>query len=161
LEKLLTSKESEFSKERSGYIGKINELNDKILDLNILSNTCNAEKTALTIRLEENKSFIERLSAMQHKEEVEEVPGLADRGIAMIDGFLGDGAGSQLVNGLAEGVGNGVGKLVDLGISLASKKLNLNQTQVSQTQQIQAPPIPAIKEPTAENEQLQKILEGQ
>jgi hypothetical protein len=110
-----------FDKERKGYLDKVDALNNEIVNLNIRINTLSAEKTALEIRYEESQKVMQMFNSKE-QETVEEPQGLADKGVAMIDTMLGDGASMQIVSGLANGAGAAIPKLLDIGIAWAQQK---------------------------------------
>ena len=128
-----------FDKERKDFLKKIDELNTQIVNLNIEKNTLTAEKTALEIRYEESQKVMQMLGNKEQEPEPEEPQGLADKAVAVVDTMLGDGASQQLVAGLMGGLGEGISKLIDVGIAFAQSKGVLPNTQ-PQAEPVQPPP---------------------
>lgn len=136
-QKCLQDERKQFDIERVNFGKKIDELNDKILNLNIEKNSLEAENTALKIKYEEASKFADRMQNILKESEVkeEEVPqGLADKTVAMLDGVLGDGASQQIVMGLAQGVGSGISKLIDFGVDYFKQKNSPHSVQQIQPQ---------------------------
>ena len=145
-QKCLQEERKQFVDERNIYTLKQQELNDRILDLNLHINNLKSENESLRIKYEEASKFADRLSQMVQKEEVpptasSEPVGLADKSVAMLDGMLGDGASQQIVAGLAAGVGNGFGKLIDLGVDFIREKGLIKSPRQTQEQADQIDPV--------------------
>ncbi|MDR0927213.1 MAG: hypothetical protein LBO69_05545 [Ignavibacteria bacterium] len=160
----------EFANERNTFLLKINELNDKIVDLNIEINTLKADKNGLEARLEEKERFIEKLLQMQAelknelKEELQnrsndndvsdEPMGLADKVGAMMNGIdakMGDGASLSIATHLLGELGKGLNKLVDFGVDWARTKVAVPQVSVPPPI-TQAPQAPVTSEPQEQPE---------
>ena len=157
-QKCLQDERKEFANERNIYSVKINEQNDRILELNLLINTLKAENEALKIKYEEATKFADRLERMGMKEDEEEEPqGLADKGIAMLDGMLGDGASQQIVTGLANGIGQGLGKLLDLGVDILREKGFGKKPTEAPPQQVVQPVVNPLMMPMDEMQQAKNI----
>jgi len=126
-QKCLSEERKDFGNERNIYVSKLEVQKDEILKLNLEINNLKSENESLKIKYEEANKFADRIVEMNKKEDEAPAPeGLADKGIAMLDGMLGDGASQQIVSGIASGIGNSIGKLMDLGVDyirdLAQKK---------------------------------------
>ena len=131
--KQFSEERKQFGEERNIYIQKIDIVNDEVVKLNIKINELQSANEGLNIKYDESKKFIERLTDLHDKfvepppPPIPEPQGLADKGIAMIDGMLGDGSSQQIVGGIATGIGNGIGKLIDLGVDyIKDKKILVN-----------------------------------
>ena len=143
-QKCLADERKQFADERSIYTIKQQEQNDKILELNLQINRLKSENVGLQIKYEEVNKYADRMSQMV--KEIGEQPkqesppeGLADKGIAMIDGMLGDGASQQLVMGLASGLGSGIGKLIDFGVDYIKENRRTKVQSEPARQNIEAP----------------------
>ena len=121
-QKCLQDERKEFNTERNIYVSKLEQQKDDILKLTLEINKLQSENDGLKIKYEESNKFADRIVEMSKKDEVSEPEGLADKGIAMIDGMLGDGASQQIIGGIASGLGNGIGKLIDLGVDYIREK---------------------------------------
>jgi len=142
-QKCLVEERKEFGNERSIYVSKLDFQKDEILKLNLEINRLRAENDALQIKYDESNKFAERIVELSKKEEEPVPSGLADKGIAMIDGMLGDGASQQIIGGIASGLGNSIGKLIDLGVDYVRMKGFVKPTQqtLEQPNMIQEPQV--------------------
>jgi hypothetical protein len=150
--KCLDDERKFFSATQIDFTKKIEEYNDRILELNILINTLKAENDALRIKYEETQKFADRLERMtqkeREKEAVQDAPqGLGDKAVGMFDGMLGDGASQQLLMSLASGLGSGADKLIGLGVDLIRDKV-LAKPSKQQVFQAQISPQMEETEPT-------------
>jgi hypothetical protein len=142
-----------FDKERKEFIKKIDELNNRIVDLNITINTLEADKRGLEIRCEEKERLLNELLKRPQEAPQEEPQGLADRGVAMLDSMLGDGASQLVLSGLATGIGNGVSKLIEAGIDYARYKGVLPKQEQAQ------PVVPVMPVVPSQAQTLQPTFE--
>ena len=142
LEKLIDGKEQEFSKERQERQLKIDELNEKIVELNIEKNTLRAEIQVLSARLEENTKYLERLIPDGEEEDVEpKRGGLADK-IAGMDAVLGDGGTMVLLGKLAEGAGTGIGKLIEFCVDKFSDNKEPDKKESENKEEVKLEELP-------------------
>jgi cell wall assembly regulator SMI1 len=170
-QKCLQEERKQFNDERTIYTSKQQELNDKILELNLRINTLEAENQLWKMKYEEAQKYMEHLSQLAKPEEEEVAPqGLADRAVGMLDGMLGDGASQQIVMSLATGLGSGLGKLIDFGIDYARQKGVVKPTPQPQVvyqqppmampqMEQQMPPVQPVMMPNAQQlQQMQQCM---
>ena len=138
-QKCLQDERKQFADERNILTEKLQEKNDEILSLNLQINTLKSENEGLKIKYEEANKYADRIASMTQKEE-EAPQGLADKGIAMLDGMLGDGAGIRILEsiamGLSSGIGKGVDKLIGLGVDYAREKGVVKTPQIPEQVEI-------------------------
>lgn len=149
-QKCLQDERRDFNNERNLYSLKISEQNDKILELNLQINSLKADNESLRIKYDESSKYADRLERLSEKEVVSD-GGLADKGVAMLDGMLGDGASQQIVAGLASGLGSSVGKLLDLGIDYIRHKGLIKSSDRVQSESLVPSPLVASQAGYDEN----------
>ena len=146
-QKCLQEERKDFNNERNNFTLKIAEHNDAILKLHLDINILKSDNEGLKIKYDEANKYADRLTQLQQKDPDAEPEGLADKSIAMIDGMLGDGASQQIVGGIANGIGSGIGKLIDLGVDyIRLKGLAKSPQQMQQVQQASSVPDSSIME---------------
>ena len=148
----------EFANERSIYSVKLQEQNDKILELNLQIHTLKSLNDSLQIRYEELNKYSERLSSLvKNNDALSEVDvpstdGLGDRAGGFIKGILGDEAAEKMVLSIMSGIGSGVDKLIGLGVDYVKDKGLMKSKQPPNTAQ----PVPSLdaEVPVAKSERL-------
>lgn len=127
---------------------KIEALQNEKVELNIEINNLKSDLAVMSARYEEVKSYSDRET--DYTEETEPPATLADKAVGILYGTFGQEVGNQIVTNLATGLGNGISKLIELGIDKFSNKsapvpaaLPIQPAQNTQeaqnTQQVQQP----------------------